>query len=132
LEFQGQIESKALGWVLRAKDPKNFYVMKLEIVKPIPESAGVLTHFAVIDGKEQRRVQVPLSLPLRPSIAYAVRVDARGDSFTTWIQGQEVDRWSDSRIHQGGVGLYSELGERGTLSGDMAVFPFLAKPQLKR
>ena len=34
IEFQAQIESKAIGWVFRAKDRKNFYVAKLEIVKP--------------------------------------------------------------------------------------------------
>ena len=106
--------------------------MKLEIVKPLPQSTGVLTHFAVINGQEQPRVQVPLSMPLRPNIAYAVRLDALGGSFTTWIQGQKVDQWSDPQIREGGVGLYSEQGERGTLSGGLAVFTLLAKPQSRR
>ena len=132
LEFTGQIESKALGWVFRAKDPKNFYVMKLEITKPIPESQGVLTHFAVVNGQEQPRVQIPLSMPLRPNIAYTVRLDALGSSFTTWIQGQKVDQWTDAQIREGGAGIYSEQMDRGALSGDMTFFTLLAKPQSRR
>jgi hypothetical protein len=132
LEFSGQIENKALAWVFRAKDPKNFYVMKLEIIKPLPQSTGILTHFAVINGQEQARVQVPLSMPLRPNIPYTVRLDALGSSFTTWIQGQKVDQWTDLQIREGGVGIYSEQTERGTLSGDMAVFTLLAKSQSGR
>jgi hypothetical protein len=58
------------------------------------------------------RVQVPLSLPLRSNIAYAIRLD--------------------SQIREGGVGLYSEQGDRGTLSGDLAVIPLRAKSPSSR
>ncbi len=132
MQFPGQIDSKALGLVFRAQDPKNFYVMKLEIIKPIPLSAGVLTHFAVINGQEQPRIHVPLSMPLRPNTAYAVRLDAVGSSFTAWIQGQKIDQWNDAQIPSGGVGLYSELGQRGTLKGDIAVFTLPGKSQSRR
>ncbi len=127
LEFRGQIVSKAFGWVVRAKDAKNFYVMKLEIVKPIPESKGVLTRFAVIDGQEESRVQVPLAMPLRPNAVYNIRVDALGSTLTTWFQGQQIDRWVAPQIQAGGVGLYTELGDRGTLEGPMAVSTLRAK-----
>jgi hypothetical protein len=132
LEFPGQIVGKALGWVIRAKDPQNFYVMKLEIVKPIPDSRGVLTRFAVIHGQEQLREQVPLPLPLRPNTVYRIRVDAIGSRFTTWVQGEKVDQWVDPRIQEGAVGLYTESGDRGTLDGEMSVFALLAKSQSKR
>lgn len=132
LEFPGQILSKSLGWVIRAKDPQNFYVIKLEIVKPIPVSEGVLTRFAVIDGQEQPRVHIPLKAPLRPNIDYKIRVDAVGSTFTTWIQGQQVDQWVDPQIREGGVGLYTEAGDRGTIDGEMSVFALLAKSQSKR
>jgi len=34
LEFQAQIESKAIGWIFRGLNPRNYYVTKLEIVTP--------------------------------------------------------------------------------------------------
>jgi len=132
MEFPGQIDSKAIGWVFRAKDSKTFYVTKLEIIKPLPESTGVLTRFAVINGREQQRVQVPLAMPLRPNIVYGIRLDAVGSSFTTWVQGQKVDQWTDSQIREGGVGLYSEAGERNSLKGEITVHTLLVKSQSKR
>jgi hypothetical protein len=132
MEFPGQIDSKALGWVFRAKDPKNFYVMKLEIVKPLPAAEGVVTHFAVINGQETPRVHVPLSTPLRPNTVYTVRTEALGSTFTTWLQDQKIDQWSDPQISAGAVGTYSEQGERGVLKGNMAVFTLVAKSQARR
>ena len=46
--MQGQIETKAIGWVFRAADPKNYYVAKIEIVKPGLEPTVALVRFAVI------------------------------------------------------------------------------------
>jgi hypothetical protein len=132
LEFSGQIVSKALGWVIRAQDPKNFYVMKLEITKPIPQSTGVLSHFAVVNGQEQPRIRVPLSMPLRPNIPYNIRIDAFGNTFTAWVQGQKIDQWVDAQIREGGVGLYTELADRGTLENEMAVFPLFVKSPSRR
>ena len=39
-EFRGQIERKALGWIFRASNPKNYYVMKLEIDQTRNKSLG--------------------------------------------------------------------------------------------
>ena len=121
LEFQARIENQALGWVFRAKDPLNFYVMKLEIVKPLPNPTVALTRYAVIDGQEQPRVQVPLPAVAGRDNLYAIRMEVAGPSFTTWIQNEKADQWNDWRIKEGGVGLYSEHGERATLKGDMLV-----------
>src|ERR1700730_4001377 len=33
-QFVGQIESKALGWVFRQADTKNYYGMKIENIRP--------------------------------------------------------------------------------------------------
>jgi len=127
LELQGQIENKALGWVLRARDPRNFYVMKLEIVRPGPDPAVDLVRFAVVNGEEQPRTQIPLSMTVRLDTWYKVRVEAFGDHFTTWIQDQKVDEWTDVKIIAGGVGLYSERGERASLKGGVSVAPLTLK-----
>jgi hypothetical protein len=127
MELQGQIENKALGWVLRARDAKNFYVMKLEIVRPGPDPAVDLVRFAVLNGEEQPRTQIPLPMPVRLDTLYKVRVEALGDHLTTWVQDQKVDEWTDGSISAGGIGLYNERGERGSLKDRVSVTPLMSK-----
>ncbi|MGH9592805.1 MAG: hypothetical protein ACRD5L_06915, partial [Bryobacteraceae bacterium] len=117
IEFEAQIESKALGWVFRGQNPDNFYVTKLEVIKPGLEPTVALVHFAVINGREQDRAQVPLPLPVRVDTTYKIRFEALGTRFTTWVQDQKIDEWNDSRIASGGAGLYSERGESAPLQG---------------
>jgi hypothetical protein len=113
IEVHGQIERKALGWVFRAHDPKNYYVMKLEWIKPGPRPITALIKYAVIDGKETTRTQVLLSLPaLSMTTMYRVRTDVKGSKFTTYVNDQVVDYWTDDRLKVGGAGIYVDPGER--------------------
>jgi len=127
MEFQAQIDEKAIGWIYRASDPKNYYVNKLEIVKPGLEPTIALVRFAVINGEEQPRAQFPLSIPVRLDTLYQIRFDAVGDSFTTYVQDQKVDQWTDGRLKTGGVGLYNERDERMSLKGSVDVVPLVVK-----
>lgn len=127
MEFQAQIESKAIGWVFRAMDSKNFYVSKLEIVKPGLKPAVALVRFAVINGEEQPRSQLPLTMAVRLDTMYKIRSQVAGDHFTTWVQDQKVDDWTDDRIKTGGVGLYNERGEQASLKGGVSVVPLVIK-----
>jgi hypothetical protein len=132
MEIEGQIERKAMGWVFRASNPKNFYVSKIEIVKPGLEPTIQISRFAVIDGVEQARQQVPItSVKVRPDTIYKVRFEAMGDHFTTWILDQKVDEWTDARIKSGGVGLYREGDESLSLKGKggVNVIPLVVKRQ---
>jgi len=123
MDFQGRIEKKALGWVFRAKDSDNFYVMKLETVKPGPEAVIALIRFAVIDGVEQPRTEIALPGRTPASAIFKVRLEAVGPRFITWIQEQKVDDWSDNHIPAGGIGTYSEQGERGSFRSEIRVLP---------
>lgn len=127
ISFEAQIESKALGWIYRAQDAKNFYVSKLEIVKPGLEPTVALVRYAVVNGEEQPHSQFPLTMPLRIDTLYKIRFDALGSHFTTWVQDQKVDDWTDERLKTGGVGLYSDRGERISLKGSMRVAPLVLK-----
>jgi hypothetical protein len=128
IEFQAQIESKALGWVYRAQDVKNYYVSKLEIVKPGINPTVSVVRYAVIGGEEGPHAQLPLNMPVRIDTMYKVRFDAVGDHFTTWVQDQKVDDWTDARLKTGGVGLYSDRGESRILkSGSLRVAPLVVK-----
>ena len=97
LDFESSIRIKALGWVYRAQDPKNFYVSKIEFQKPGINPVYVLVHYAVIDGVEQPRVETPLQVSVPMGELYKIRFEAAGNRFTTWIQGatgRAMDRFA--------------------------------------
>jgi len=127
LEFQSQIESKAIGWIFRGLNPRNYYVTKLEIVTPGLEPTIALVHFAVVDGQDENRVVVPLPLKVRVDTTYKIRFDAIGNHFATWVQGQKIDEWTDSRFGSGGVGFFSERDEKAALQGQVNVVPLVPK-----
>lgn len=117
LEFFGQIESKSMGWVVRAHDPKNYYAMKFTIIQPGLRPIIALVHYPVIDGHAGRPVQTPLpEVMVHNDTPYHVSVAVQGNRIITAFEGQEVDRWIEDRtISSGGVGFYSDAGERSRL-----------------
>jgi hypothetical protein len=108
LEFTGTIESKALGWVFRATDTKNYYVMKIEMLRP---GSYQLTRFAVVDGRESSDSSKPLPVAVSGN-AFQVRLDVQGPRYTAYVQGQPVDFWTDNRLKSGAVGFINERDER--------------------
>lgn len=122
VEFEGQIERQAIGWVFRA-NAKNFYVEKIAIAGPGFAPPVELVRFAVLDGKEQPREKFRLPFKVHLDTMYKVRMDAIGDHFSTWIQDQKVDEWTDARIPVGGVGLYYDSGDVPKLKDSINVMP---------
>lgn len=114
-EFLGEIDQKAIGWVFRAEDLNNYYAMKLVVVKPGPLPLVNMVRYAVINGKEGPHVEKPLPLTVRADMLYRVMVDVRDADFTVMAQGQVVDFWTDHRLQHGGVGFFSNRGERSRL-----------------
>jgi len=114
-EFLGEIDQKAIGWVFRAEDLNNYYAMKLVVVKPGPLPLVNMVRYAVINGKEGPHVEKPLPLTVRADMLYRLLVDVRGADFTVMAQGQVVDFWTDHRLQHGGVGFFSNRGERSRL-----------------
>lgn len=113
LEFVGHVEKRSMDWAFRAVDFKNYYATKLTVAsegKSGYSNAG-LVRYAVIDGKERDRVELPLPITLDRDTDYRVKVSIRGSRFLTSIDGQLVSSWIDSRISRGGVGLFSDAGE---------------------
>ena len=127
MEFQAQIETKAVGWVFRGLNPRNYYVAKLETVKPGLEPTVALVHFAVVDGHDENRVSVPLPMKLRVDTTYKIRFEAMGTHFSAWVQGQKIDEWTDNRFGSGGVGLFSERDEHSALQGVVNVVPLVSR-----
>jgi hypothetical protein len=115
LEFYGQIESKSLGWVVRARDKNNYYAMKFTVVEPGLRPVIAMVHYPVVGGKKGRRIQTPLSAMFHNNTPYHVTVDVKGNQFTASVEGEEVDSWTDDAARSGGVGFFSEPGERARL-----------------
>ncbi|HEX2725393.1 MAG TPA: hypothetical protein VHN20_06200, partial [Beijerinckiaceae bacterium] len=95
-EFKGQIERKALGWIFRAQDSRNYYVMKLETLQPGPNPVVALVRYPVVNGKEGTHTQVVLPFSVKADTVYDVQLDVSGGTFTTHIQGKLVDHWIDN------------------------------------
>jgi hypothetical protein len=113
IEFQGSIDTKSLGWVFRAANPENYYAMKITMVSSGLSPKVALFKYIVVNGRQTQVGRVPIDLGARPDTVYKVRIDVRGPKFTTYMQGQQVDSWTDDQLKAGGVGFLNEREERG-------------------
>ena len=126
LEMEGQIDQGAIGWAFRANN-KSFYAEKIAVIKPGLDPTLALVRITVIDGQEVNREQLPLPLKAHLDTLYKIRVDAVGHRFLTYVQDQQVDDWTDSRIDAGGAGLYYDGGDSAHLKGTLNVIPLKEK-----
>ncbi len=115
IEFQGEIDTKSLGWVFRAADPDNYYAMKLGIVSGGSAPKIALFKYIVAGGHQTQVGRVPIDMTTSLETVYNIRVDVRGTSFNTYVQGQHVDTWNDDQFKSGGVGFLNEREERGKI-----------------
>jgi hypothetical protein len=114
IEFQGQIDTKSMGWVFRAADPNNYYAMKL-MVTPGTSPRLTLGKYVIRSGRETEVGRVSLNIPARNDTIFSVRTDVRGLKFSTFVQGQPVDVWTDNQLASGGVGFLNERSERARI-----------------
>ena len=115
MEFFGQIETKSIGWTVRAKDAMNYHAMKLTVVEAGIRPFVALVHYNVVEGKSVQRTQTPLNIMVHNNRPMQFAVDVRGNRFVTSIDGEEVDSYIDNTLVAGGVGFFSEVGERARL-----------------
>jgi hypothetical protein len=115
LEFFGQIEKKGMSWAVRAHDPQNYYAMGFKVIEPGLRPVVAMVHYAVVGGKAGRSVEVPLSVMMHNDTPYHVAVQVRGHQYTASVEGQEVDSWMDDVLPSGGVGFFSQAGEKARL-----------------
>lgn len=117
LDFQAQIEQRAIGWAFRAQDFQNYYAAKIVLSRPAPFPVSEIVRYAVLNGKEQARVQLPLPMQLQRGTLYQVNVKIAGNRFVTMVNGAIVDTWEDPRIKLGGVGFFTGKGEVASIMG---------------
>jgi len=115
LQFMGEIEQQSLAWVFRGQDPDNYYAMRIAVLKPGPLPSLALSHSRIILGQEMALGQVPLRVTLYNNAPFRVQMRIRGTDFTTFVNNQQVDFWSDDRLRSGGVGFFCDKGSRARL-----------------
>ncbi len=121
-EFRGQIEKKAVGWIFRAANPKNYHVQKIEIIKTGLNPIVALIKYSVIKGVEGTHTQVMLPSDFKMDTAYKVRLEVKGNKFTTYIQDKLVDFETDDQIKTGGAGFYTAQGERAQIRSSQIAY----------
>jgi hypothetical protein len=109
-EFFGQVEAQSMGWVVRAKDPQNYYAMKVKVLEAGLRPVIAMVHYAVVGGKTGRSVETPLNVMVHNNRPFQVAVNVKGSRFSASIDGEEVDSWSDEALPSGGVGFFAEAG----------------------
>ena len=141
MEFQGEIEKRSLSWAFRATNAANYYAAKIVITKPGPLPNAGLIHYAMLNGHEFDRVQLPLPVTLERGENYEVRVSVQDDHFVTFLNGQAISSWTDARLKRGGIGFFADnddeqrvswvnLSERDSFVGRMlAHFSLFVIPQ---
>jgi hypothetical protein len=115
LEFFGQIENKSMSWAVRAQDKQNYHAMKFSVVEAGLRPIIAMVHYDVVSGQKGRKSEIPLNVMVHNNTPYHVAVDVKGNRFTTSIEGQEVDSWTDDALPSGGVGFFADAGEKARL-----------------
>jgi hypothetical protein len=115
MEFEAQIENRALGWAFRAGDPKNYYASKIHLTRQGTKQRAEIIRYVVAGGKQFEKKELPIPLVVVENMVYGVKVAIKGNRFITTVNGQVVDSWTDNRHRRGGVGFFSEPGEKAVL-----------------
>ncbi|MBL8213622.1 MAG: hypothetical protein JNK87_23085 [Bryobacterales bacterium] len=110
VEFQGEVEFKALSWVVRGANTKSYYVCKI-----VPEKGNVarFVRYAVVNGQAETPVSKELPFAASLGTTYRVRADVVGSQFSVTIQDKRIDQWTETRLASGGFGVANEGLERG-------------------
>ena len=112
LEFLAQIDRKSSGWVVRARNPQNFYAIDLRVGESGLRPIISMVRYPVVEGKEGRRVEVPVPVRMENNTPYRVSMEVRGNRFAAAVEGQEVDSWTEDGLSSGGVGFFNDAGGR--------------------
>lgn len=111
VDFEGNVEQRALGFVFRATDAKNYQAVKFLIAKTGPFPEMVIVRYAVINGRESPKKETPVPAAAGGETFFDVHMSVRGNDFTLMVQNKVADCWSDGRLRTGGIGFFCGKGE---------------------
>jgi hypothetical protein len=111
-----EIESKGVGLVFRASGPSTYQAVRILADGSGPNAGLVMERYEVVAGKPSKPVRVRYPGGFQADVLYRVHLQARGDAFSLYLQGQLVDYWSDKAPRAGGVGLFCRPGEHARVA----------------
>ena len=111
-----QIESRGFGFALRAAGPKSYQAVRIFMQGSGPMRAIAVERYAVAGGKSSRATLVRCPERFAADTLFHVHLQAHGDAFALYVQGQLMDYWSDTRFHAGGIGLFCRPGEHARVA----------------
>jgi len=113
VDFDAKIQSRAVGWVVRAPDTKNFYEFKLFQGGSEANPTYSLARYSMLDGVKTlvaEGIEAPAHL-VKSDDFNRISMRVVGANVTTLINGWGVDHWRDGQLKRGGVGLIADAGE---------------------
>lgn len=125
MEFDVRVNKESAGWVVRAQNTSNFYLFKLgsDKAKAIPKNS--LVRYIFSSGKYLNSLKrddapgatgvIPLPFKVRNKDFYKVVVAVKGNTITHYINGIEVDSWSDGTFDKGRFGFNASIIEMATI-----------------
>jgi hypothetical protein len=125
VEFEVKVTKEAAGWMVRAKDPNNFYLFKLssDQAKTIPKNS--LVKYIFSEGKYLNSLSrqdapgaagvTPLPFKVSNKDFYRVVVVVKGNTITHSIDGVQVDSWTDDTFARGRFGFNASMVELATV-----------------
>jgi hypothetical protein len=112
LVLTAAVERRSISWMIRASNLRNYIAIRLHIAGSGPSQRLSLERWTVKDGRVTRRQVLPLATNLGTATTAHIQMEVAGDTFTTMLQDQVVDVFTDTTHGSGGVGLFSTDGDQ--------------------
>lgn len=112
LELTAAVERRSISWMVRASNLRNYIAVRLNIVGSGANQRLSFERWTVKEGRVTRRQVLPLATNLGSATTARIRMDVVGNTFTTVLQDQVIDVFTDSSHASGGVGLFSSVGDQ--------------------
>lgn len=117
VEMKASIDRRSIQWLVRASSPQNYHFARLNVTPGSPLTALAFERWTVINGRMGRVTRLPLPHAAANQTLFAIRVEVKGDSITTYLQDQVIDTFNDPRLQDGGVGLLGAQNDRPRIYG---------------
>jgi len=115
VEFSARADKRAIGWVVRAADPGNYFVFKLIERGRSPRGLKFdLVRYAVVHGQAppaSQRESVPVIVLGGNDNFLDIAARVTEDQIVTMVNGFGVDTWKNPEVRNGAIGLLAEDGE---------------------
>ena len=117
-----------LGWVFRASDPDNYYVMRLAGGRQA--NSMNLVRYAMVNGQRRQYDEAPVPAPATKNDIVGVRLEIRGSQFRLFVEGEMCAVWSNGRHRRGGFGVVGS-GENESLAGQVKITQIGSRSRLE-